>query len=501
MQKARQLMIRTSDLRRNRQSAATKYPPKSCGTGEKGVSRLGPLRDGMWAGRRCFIVGGGPSVADFDLSLLRGELTIGINRAYEVFDPTIIFGMDARFWSWVESGEFGQAAKEKFTNYTKGYKVWLSMARSVYPDDFITIRDAGMEAFTSSLEEGIGNGNNSGYAALNLAFVLGADPIYLIGYDMCGDGRGNQVWFHDGYPTHQPENVYKGFISHISQRAVPVINDSGRSVINLNPNSSLGCFIFQVPCPALTVPQGVTIITPTGDRHRAFSLCQRWMRAQTLQPGQWIVVDDGVEPTIPEPFPGMEYVRRQPRLNDPKPTLMINIQTALPYIAGRKIIVIEDDEYYAPDYIATMAMKLDEAEVVGIKRSRYYHLPSGGWVVHVNDHHASLAQTAWRRSFLPDVANFLERGMVTAWLDCRIWELARKSGRGLLFSDADKPLYVGMKGLPGRFGIGVGHQGELYGMRDTFERDMLMEWMPNDYHVYMDLLKSELGGKTDVAGT
>ena len=38
------------------------------------------LEDDTWKGRRCFIIGGGPSLRGFDFSSLKGELVIGVNR-------------------------------------------------------------------------------------------------------------------------------------------------------------------------------------------------------------------------------------------------------------------------------------------------------------------------------------------------------------------------------------------------------------------------------------
>jgi len=54
------------------------------------------LPDNSWKGEDCYIIGGGPSLARFNWSLLKGKKTIGINRVYEKFDPSIIFSMDTR---------------------------------------------------------------------------------------------------------------------------------------------------------------------------------------------------------------------------------------------------------------------------------------------------------------------------------------------------------------------------------------------------------------------
>ncbi len=202
------------------------------------------LTDGLWGGRRCFIIGGGESIQDSDFSLLRnefrGELTIGINRAFEKFDPTIIFSMDARFWGWIEHGQWGKEVLEAFYNY-KGLRLWLNTARAAYPPDIYTLPCKGASDWSESLKDGLGGGSNSGYGALNLAWCLGANPIYLLGFDMKGNEQGKQAWWHDGYPIVQPESVYKNkFIPHFN-RVAPQIK---HRVINLNPDSALRCFEF-----------------------------------------------------------------------------------------------------------------------------------------------------------------------------------------------------------------------------------------------------------------
>jgi hypothetical protein len=183
----------------------------------------------------------------------------------------------------------------------------------------------------------------------------------------------------------------------------------------------------------------------------------------------------------------MEYVRREPRSDDPRHTLLVNLKAAIPLIKGDKIVIIEDDEYYAPGYIEEMARRLDRHDVAGINHAKFYHLPSGGYCTNANTRHASLAQTSFKRSFLPALSRLLVGDM---YLDKRIWRAI--GNRGCLFSDNDIPLYLGMKGMPGRTGISVEHGVRIYRVKDTANRDMLRRWVPRDYQVYLDILSGEL---------
>ena len=199
------------------------------------------LKDGLWKGNRCFVIGGGPSLEDFDWSLLKGELVIGANRAFEFCDPAVIYSMDARYWRWIEKGTFGQDVTERFRDYP-GYKIWLNTAANCYPEDILLVPCTGADSISESLADGLGGGGNSGYGALNLALCLGADPIYLLGYDMGHGSDKKQTWFHGGYPTIQDVNVYEGFRKPYNKFA-DNINQRAR-VINLNTDSGLRCFPF-----------------------------------------------------------------------------------------------------------------------------------------------------------------------------------------------------------------------------------------------------------------
>jgi hypothetical protein len=243
----------------------------------------------------------------------------------------------------------------------------------------------------------------------------------------------------------------------------------------------------------------LTAITLTGDRPEAFGFCQQWMHSQTRRPDQWIIVHDGKNPLRQEGTG--KYYYRLPQPDDPQHTMILNLQEAVQYITGDAILIFEDDEYYAPRYIEEMAQRLEQYEIVGIGRSKYYHLPTGGYIRHNNLGHASLAQTAFRTSLLPEFSTLIPGDM---FLDIRLWKLINgpaapicnarnyaemerisENGRGIIFDDGeDYCLYVGMKGLPGRNGIGSGHNEKTYRNIDK-DRSMLRRWIPDNYKAYL----------------
>lgn len=207
---------------------------------EKGRMLYDVMPDGAWKDQRCFIIGGGESLKNFDFSKLKNELVIGINRAYERIDCTINFSMDNNYYHWIVGGKMGEEAKRKFKDF-KGIPVWLDSAGYDYPKGIFILNKSNGPSYSYAMKKGIGEGNNSGYGALNIAVCLGAKPIYLLGFDMKGGEDEKQAWWHDGYPETQSDKVYPAFANDFRKVALK-LRKRGFQVINLNPESELRCF-------------------------------------------------------------------------------------------------------------------------------------------------------------------------------------------------------------------------------------------------------------------
>lgn len=252
------------------------------------------LIDGLWSGRPAFVIGGGPSLKGFDWSLLEGHLCIGVNRAIEAIEPAILWTMDHRFLrNWVANGCLG----ERFDNAlaaANSLKVAREQEGCPLPPGWKGIRRS-PERWTASIEHGISNVGNSGFTALHLACLLGADPIYLLGIDMRG-AAGKQQWWHGDYPVVKTEDeAFSQIIRFFEEYATP--NLGGRQVINLSQRSALECFPkagFDA-IPEATTPLFVSMYTPNDHypqlAERLRKSLTRWgMRHQiTAQPdlGDW----------------------------------------------------------------------------------------------------------------------------------------------------------------------------------------------------------------------
>ena len=439
---------------------------------------------GAWQGRRCFIVGGGPSLVGFDFDCLKGKLVIGINRAFEKFDPTVIFSMDSRFYTWLTSGALGGQALEKFER-SQARKIWVDTHGFKYGPEILTVPHLPGAGVGRSLTGGIYGGSNSGFAALNLAVCLGANTIYLLGFDLISQG-GFQRWFHDGYPEVQRDSVFDTFRQDFEKAALE-LQQRGIRVINLNPDSGLKCFEFgKMPESVADVEDKVTVITPTGDRPEALALLRRWMATQTRQPDQWLIIDDGKKRVKKEEFPGATVIRRRPRTDDPPCTLGENLKAAVPLVAHDKVLVMEDDDWYGPAYIETMAVLLDAHEVVGISGTNYYHPGIPGFREMGRGDHASLSQTGIRKSALPELLRAIPGDGVLpdCSVDLRLWKNC--NGNGHLITGEGLKLHCSIKGMPGRPGAGVGHDKRFY----TVDPDLIKfnEWC-GDVEAYRGFIK------------
>ena len=158
-------------------------PPDSPFTESTKVPDIAALK-GRLAGERCFIIGNGPSLRNTDLTLLRGEYTIGLNRIYLNYDN---MGYEPTFYCSVNmnvleqfSAEIDRLASIKFLNALGGEHV-----RSRQNTFLMSSLDSGpVIGFEKRLETGNWwEGGTVTYCALQVAHYLGFDTVALLGID------------------------------------------------------------------------------------------------------------------------------------------------------------------------------------------------------------------------------------------------------------------------------------------------------------------------------
>ena len=206
------------------------------------------LNSDSWAGKRCFVLCGGPSLEGFDFNRIRSECTIGINKSFTQFDTTICYAMDQRFYDMLtypnRSDQKNMALHNAWVSFS-GLKVFPRVDEKVKFDPSIYyVRTIKKRLVSLDLSQGIHAGGNSGFGGMMLAIALGSRQIYLLGADLKVDEKRKKTHFHDGYENQRIENVIKVLRSFKIEFEyfAESIRDAGVEVINLNLDSALECF-------------------------------------------------------------------------------------------------------------------------------------------------------------------------------------------------------------------------------------------------------------------
>lgn len=203
-----------------------------------------------------YIIGGGPSLKDFDWSLLRGLNTIGCNDAYTLGSEICnccIFG-DIRWW---------EKHKEALENYNgEIYCIEPRLFSKQLPERIKHVR-----RYASGLQiDGVGWNGNTGFAAINLAILFGSKKIYLLGFDMkrqpiseterCKKAipeKTRSNW-HKNNLDNNPDSVYKKFLHwadfverdwHEKFWDVQIFNITDDSALEIFPKISLKEFFLK----------------------------------------------------------------------------------------------------------------------------------------------------------------------------------------------------------------------------------------------------------------
>jgi hypothetical protein len=128
-------------------------------------------------------------------------------------------------------------------------------------------------------------------------------------------------------------------------------------------------------------------------------------------------------------------------------------------IKGDAVVIIEDDDAYAPTYLENMEKWLGSADLVGEGDALYYNVNSRTWFSHRNSQHASFCSTAFKVSLFPQLLRASTSDC--PYIDVRFWNYVQSPFKKFVSRPQDFPtssrLVVGIKGMPGKFGYGAGH--------------------------------------------
>lgn len=191
-------------------------------------------------GETVFIIAGGPSVSDLDLTRLKGRRVMVINSSYQAYrDADMLFFGDTRWWKY---------HKSRIGNFTGK----IVTTASDCPNDerllFLKQKDPKQFPLTPGADEAA-MGRTSLHGAIDIAVKRGAKQIVLLGADMQPgedkiigtDGRMQlKTHHHEPHPAEwmrRPKpNRYQLQMEQL-RRLVDPLNKRGIEVFNCSPVS------------------------------------------------------------------------------------------------------------------------------------------------------------------------------------------------------------------------------------------------------------------------
>ena len=187
---------------------------------------------------RIGIVASGPSANIQDAQLLRNccDEIIAVNDSWRLcrdngtYFNDCIYGTDMKWWKY--------AIGDIIRDYDGD--LWTQRAQWTEEPEGL-----GIKCMESSIDHDLCNepgkihtGSNSGFAAINLAYHLGAKTIILLGYDMRMDGN-RRHWFNDRPEKLNVKSDYNAFITQFNRIDA---KKHGIEILNASRRTSLTCF-------------------------------------------------------------------------------------------------------------------------------------------------------------------------------------------------------------------------------------------------------------------
>lgn len=180
---------------------------------------------------RVAIMAPGPTLSKEQVSqvIKAGIFTIAIGDAY-LINPwaDLLYHCDARWWEHYKGVPDFHGCQR------------ISMEATSLPQVKQIIK-APQRAGLCFDQSSIVAGGNSGYQAINLAAHYKPKEMFLLGYDMKHDNKGNYNVRGDHPPEIKGKGKFSSFIARISTLAEP-LEHLGISVYNCSLDSDLDCF-------------------------------------------------------------------------------------------------------------------------------------------------------------------------------------------------------------------------------------------------------------------
>lgn len=188
----------------------------------------------IWPGGICYILGGGPSLANVPLKRLHDLRVIAVNNAYTLGDwIDVMFYGDCRWFRW----------HSKALLDFPGLKVTACDSHKDKPGIRAVKRLTSPQGITRAKNRLAWN-KSSGACAINLAVHFGVKKIVLFGFDMRRVGDRNN--WHKDHKDGPNKNPYERFLAPFPAIARD-LEKLGVECINATPGSALDVFPIMEP--------------------------------------------------------------------------------------------------------------------------------------------------------------------------------------------------------------------------------------------------------------
>jgi hypothetical protein len=220
---------------------------------------------GMYAGRSCFLLCGGPSLGKLTARQRRmlsrpGMVTVGLNNSPRVFRPQIWFCvddadhfirsifLDPRIMKFLPRGKAGKAVFNSDAWKPMGVTVgecpstfFFELTHDGYPDQFLSQRQ-----FFWGFSGDDGGGRSVMHIAPKLLHWLGFSRVYLVGADFRMSPEEKYAFEQDrAKGSISNNNSTYAKLNDRFDRLRPTLEAAGLTIINCTPGSDLKSFEFM----------------------------------------------------------------------------------------------------------------------------------------------------------------------------------------------------------------------------------------------------------------
>lgn len=205
--------------------------------------KLGEYRD-RHRGERCFVLGNSPSLKELDLTLLKGEVTFGVNRVMPAYEqlglPPVTYycASDPNSPRHVD-GDFARARARRV------FLRWPDMDRS-HDAIYVPQNDYGLFMAEGWFPRDLAQGATRGKTVINdlvlpLAWYMGFHEVILIGVDLDWMEGGETSEKHFYSEDSKDMKRYVGHVAPVDEMlesiatAARVFEAHGRRIVNASP--------------------------------------------------------------------------------------------------------------------------------------------------------------------------------------------------------------------------------------------------------------------------